>query len=30
MIIGLTIFIYGKSEWKRNKKLKTNGHVTEN
>ena len=30
MTIGLTIFIYGKSEWKRNKKLKTNGHVTEN
>ena len=29
MAIGLTLFIYGKSEWKRNKELKANGKVTE-
>ena len=29
LAIGLTLFIYGKSEWKRNKTLKANGKVTE-
>ena len=29
MAIGLTLFIYGKSEWKRNKELKASGKVTE-
>ena len=29
MAIGLTLFIYGKSEWKRNKDLKASGKVTQ-
>ena len=29
MAIGLTLFIYGKSEWKRNKELKASGKVTD-
>ena len=29
MAIGLTLLIYGKSEWKRNKDLKVSGRVTQ-
>ena len=29
MAIGLPLFIYGKSEWKRNKELRASGKVTE-